>query len=259
MLYDIMCQFWVNFMSRITACKEYLSLPPNVIIKRGIGLFHVHGHVKECYPRYAPTFIRGAGMIDGEVIETLWHVLNHTASSTRAMTWFHRQEYLDAHMADSNWKKMSHIGEQKLCSSQHILRSFVVATLLRKWKACQEQVQDAEIYYDKLCARVGPASVDEYTKEEDELQRARQDDVRVMDALDVKDKDGELAEHFDSVCSIANLWGSAPGKAMMQTTLARDESKASLLQGSSAWIFIGLSLEEQQYVFTDWAVFADQS
>lgn len=49
-------------------------------------------------------------MIDGEVIETLWHVLNHTASSTRAMSWFHRQEYLDAHMADSNWKKMTRIG-----------------------------------------------------------------------------------------------------------------------------------------------------
>ena len=111
LLYDIMCQFWLNFLRRIKDCPDFLSLPPDLILKRGIGLFHVHGHVKECYPRYAPTFIRGAAMMDGEVIETLWHVLNHTASSTRAMSWYHRQEYLDAHMADSNWKKMTRIGE----------------------------------------------------------------------------------------------------------------------------------------------------
>lgn len=111
LLYDIMCQYWVNFKKRIVNYGDLLTLPDNFTIKRGIGLFHVHGHQKECYPRFAPTFIQGAGMVDGEVIETLWHTLNHTASSTRSMSWFHRQEYLDAHMADSNWKKLTKIGE----------------------------------------------------------------------------------------------------------------------------------------------------
>ena len=106
MLYDIMCQFWVNFLRRISEVPTFLSLPEGVIIKRGIGLFHVHGHVKECFPRFAPTFIPGAGNIDGEIIETLWNPLNHTASSARSMSWYHRQEYLDAHMGDSNWKKV---------------------------------------------------------------------------------------------------------------------------------------------------------
>ena len=49
-------------------------------------------------------------MVDGEIIETLWHTLNDTAGSARAMSWYHRQEYLDAHMGDSNWKKMIRIG-----------------------------------------------------------------------------------------------------------------------------------------------------
>lgn len=110
MLYDIMCQYWVHFLERIDLCFPYLTLSNTLTIRRGIGLFHVHGHVKECYPRYAPTFIRGAGQVDGEVIETLWATLNHTASSSRTMSWFHRQEYLDAHMADSNWRKLVRMG-----------------------------------------------------------------------------------------------------------------------------------------------------
>ena len=85
---------------------KYLSIPQGAVLRRGIGLFHVHGHVKECFPRYAPTFIPGAGTIDGEIVETLWSTLNHTASSARSMSLHHRQEYLDAHMGDSNWKKL---------------------------------------------------------------------------------------------------------------------------------------------------------
>ena len=106
LLYDIVCQFWVNFLSRIAQCPQLPILSPDLTIIPGIGLFHVHGHKKECYPRYAPSFIPGAGMIDGEILETLWSPLNHTASSARSMTWHSRQEYLDAHMADSNLKKL---------------------------------------------------------------------------------------------------------------------------------------------------------
>ena len=105
MLYDIMCQYWVHFLERFKQ-SPHLHLPPGLRILRGIGQFHVHGHVKQCFARYAPTFIRGAGMLAGEVIETLWSPLNHTASSARTMTWYHRQEYLDSHMGDSNWKKL---------------------------------------------------------------------------------------------------------------------------------------------------------
>ena len=123
LLYDIMCQYWVNFLSRtrkaaeIPALSNILKVREDLIIKRGIGLFHVHGHIKECYSRYAPTFIDGAGMIDGEIIETLWHILNDTATSARAMSWSHRQEYLDIHMGDSNWKKLVRIGMYQVSRS----------------------------------------------------------------------------------------------------------------------------------------------
>lgn len=105
-----MCQYWKNFLARVKQLPDFLPWSEDVRVKAGIGLFHVHGHVKECFARYAPTFIVGAGMLDGEVVETLWNPLNHTASSARAMTWHHRQEYLDAHMGDSNWLKLTGMG-----------------------------------------------------------------------------------------------------------------------------------------------------
>ena len=118
LLYDIMCQFWKNLRRRFQG-SPYLSFPEAVEILQGIGLFHVHGHKDECYARYAPTFIPGAGMVDGEVLETLWAVLNGIANSIRSQSTGHRRETLDDHMNDSNWKKLVNIGECNLNQSPH--------------------------------------------------------------------------------------------------------------------------------------------
>jgi len=103
--YDLMCQFWQN-LEKCFEGNPYLTFPQAVHILRAIGLFHVHGHVDSCYARFAPTFIPGAGMVDGEILETLWAALNKIADSTRSMSTAHRRETLDDHMNDSNWKKL---------------------------------------------------------------------------------------------------------------------------------------------------------
>ena len=108
--YDIMCQFWKNLRKRFRG-NRYLHFPSYLEIVRAIGLFHVHGHIDSCYPRYAPSFIQGAGQIDGEVIEALWVILNLIHPSTRRMSTAHRHETLDDHMNDSNWKKLVGMGE----------------------------------------------------------------------------------------------------------------------------------------------------
>jgi hypothetical protein len=113
LLYDIMCQYWTNLKRRFDG-NPYLSYPDATEILRGIGLFHVHGHKDECYARYAPTFIPGAGMVDGEVLETLWAVLNGIANSIRSQSTAHRRETLDDHMNDSNWKKLIHMGKSSI-------------------------------------------------------------------------------------------------------------------------------------------------
>jgi hypothetical protein len=107
--YDVMCQYSKNLQRRVDE-NPYLDVPEDIVLQKGIGLFHVHGHQDTCFARFAPNFIPGAGQVDGEVLETLWAPLNLVAGSTRSMSTAHRQEILDHHMKDSNWKKLCGIG-----------------------------------------------------------------------------------------------------------------------------------------------------
>lgn len=109
LIYDIMCQWWKNFRKRVEH-SPYLSIRDGLEVLRGIGDFHVRGHVSECFPRYALLFMNGIGMVDGEIVETLWSVLNETSRSSRGATLAHRSEILDDHMNHSNWKKVIGIG-----------------------------------------------------------------------------------------------------------------------------------------------------
>ena len=119
-LYDIMCQFWKNLKKRFQG-NPYLSLPEGLEVLRGIGLFHVHGHQDRCYGRFAPSFIPGAGMVDGEVLETLWAVLNGILDSIRSQSTAHRRETLDDHMNDSNWKKLILMGKCNTLSLHDVI------------------------------------------------------------------------------------------------------------------------------------------
>ena len=109
LMYDIMCQYRVNFRKRIKKSPK-LTLSKSLELRTGIGLFHIHGHQDSCLPQYLPSFISGAKQVDGEIIETLWAPLNNISRSSRGMSLAHRQEVIDAHMNHSNWKKMVRIG-----------------------------------------------------------------------------------------------------------------------------------------------------
>lgn len=104
--YDIFCQWIVHLSERISDSKGTLKLPRGADIDGGIGLFHVHGHQDQCYHRFASYFVPGAAMVDGEVLETLWSALNQISRSTRTATLPHREEVLDDHMNDNNWRKL---------------------------------------------------------------------------------------------------------------------------------------------------------
>jgi len=55
-------------------------------------------------------------VIDSEMLETLWLVINQTAQRTRGATTAHCTEILDDHMGDSNWKKTINMGQFLCCS-----------------------------------------------------------------------------------------------------------------------------------------------
>ena len=113
--YDIMCQYHRRLHIRMDQ-SPYLQLAPGLVIIPGIGLFHVHGHQVSCLARFAPTFIKGAGQVDGEIIETLWSTLNDASRCTRTATLAHRTEMLNDHMNNGNWKKLVGISELKMLS-----------------------------------------------------------------------------------------------------------------------------------------------
>jgi hypothetical protein len=108
-IYDLGCIYLIKLRVRFLD-SEYLTLPRGAI-ERAIGMFHVHDHQDSCFFRYATTFVKGAGMVDGEILETLWSTLNTISPSLRTATLAHRSEVLDDHMNDSNWKKMVSISE----------------------------------------------------------------------------------------------------------------------------------------------------
>jgi len=66
LIYDIVCQYFVHLLERIGH-----KLLPDLEIDRAIGLFHVHAHKAQCFFQYATSFIPGAGITVGEILESL--------------------------------------------------------------------------------------------------------------------------------------------------------------------------------------------
>ncbi|KAH9925040.1 uncharacterized protein BXZ73DRAFT_50156, partial [Epithele typhae] len=83
-IYDVACQYYINLRKRFARRQSYMPLPSGLLLLFGIGQFHIHGHRAQCFSRFSPNFVTGAGMQDGEVI--------------------------DDHMQYSNWLKLIRMG-----------------------------------------------------------------------------------------------------------------------------------------------------
>jgi hypothetical protein len=79
-------------------------------ITGAVGKWHLAAHIAECFPKFTLNFVKGAGEVDGEILETLWSPLDEVSGLTQAMSVAHHQEVIDANMNDSNWKKIVRIG-----------------------------------------------------------------------------------------------------------------------------------------------------
>ena len=108
--YDVACQWHKHFLARVEKSPG-LFLPDDLKVVPAIGKFHLNAHKVPCYSRFSLMFLKGAGHIDREILETLWASFNKISPSARSMTLAHRQELYDDHMRDSNWKKLVGLGE----------------------------------------------------------------------------------------------------------------------------------------------------
>ncbi|KAI0282948.1 hypothetical protein BC826DRAFT_1110445 [Russula brevipes] len=124
----------------------------------GVGIWHVYAHVNRCFGRYAPIYLKDVSLVDGEILETLWSLLNQVLESCQTMSLASREEMINFHMNDINRKKNMEM----------------IETLIQKWfKAKKLELWNREID-DILEKRItDPGIMDDFlSSAETEPQRA---------------------------------------------------------------------------------------
>ena len=202
-IYDIACQYIVHLQERIGQ-----HLPFGLDIDAAIGLFHVHAHKDQCFFQYATSFIPGAGVVAGEILESLWSTLNSISPTARTATLAHRAEMLDDHAADSNHKKT--LG--------------MVSTLCRSYRHAVDMLDHAKTYHQNLTAQAGDAVVEKWTLDIENAETDRKYDITVMDIY------------------AAKLAGTGTGTGTRDTAPGNTHTKLD------SWMELSLAVEEKQYV-----------
>lgn len=160
LIYDIACQYFVHLCDRIGT-----RLPSGLDLEGAIGLFHVHAHKDECFFRYAPSFIPGAGVVVGEILESLWSSLNAISPTARTATLAHRAEMLDDHATDSNHKKM--LG--------------MASALCKSHRTAVDMLDHAQVYFQSLTTEAGPTAVEKWEQDIKQAEQMRRFDLKAMD------------------------------------------------------------------------------
>ncbi|KAI6026681.1 hypothetical protein BKA83DRAFT_4124303 [Pisolithus microcarpus] len=212
--YDINCAYMKNLQRRVDS-SDFLHIQPALKITAGIGMWHVHGHKKECYARYSPLFIKGSGWVDGEIIETLWSTLNVVSASTRGMTSPHRQELLDFQMNDSNFMKMIRMAD----------------SLSRKLKTARASVVLAREAFDRFNKAITPIQRTNWRKQEESALLRCIHDPSVMDVFEIQLKKGIASS-------------KAPTVHAVELQLLEKSTQQGIHHGAASWIRRGLAVEE---------------
>lgn len=206
LIYDIACQYSVYIQERIG-----IQLPAGLEVDFAIGLFHVHAHKDQCFFQYATSFIPGAGIVAGEILESLWSSLNSISPTARTATLAHRAEMLDDHATDSNHKKT--LG--------------IISSLCQSHRTAVDMLDHAKTYYQNLTEEAGKTAVEKWARDIKEAEVERRDDISVMDLYFAKTIDCAPVTRHNTPGNVE----PAPG--------APDSLLAS-------WMELALSLEEKQ-------------
>ncbi|VDB96059.1 unnamed protein product [Peniophora sp. CBMAI 1063] len=150
-LYDINCQYSVHLEERFKAAGY--SWPHLQHLLLGVGVWHIYGHILECFSRFSPLYAYRCGVVDGEIVETLWSVLNEILGSCRGMSLAHREEVINFKVRDMNWKKIGKAGESfaflvpepkvtKRTAYLNKISESCAEDDLRKWDDLRKELED---------------------------------------------------------------------------------------------------------------------
>ncbi|KAH9477652.1 hypothetical protein JR316_0009878 [Psilocybe cubensis] len=199
---DVWLSIGEGYMTALGPYKEH--------IKEAISLAPRY-KLTECLYNYASTYVPGVGIIDGEILEPLWSVLNDTSRSTRSATTAHQAEVLDDHMWDSNWKKNINMA----------------ATIAAKFKRAREQSGITDQFYRGITDQQDSGLINTW---EDKISKAEADQEQ-----GVADTVGKV---------MASKVKTAAGCQEIELHLSNMELTSNGATGKAAWISSGLKLEQ---------------
>ena len=113
----------------------------------------------------------------------------------------------------------------------------------------EKETKESEKYFRDLCESVGTEKTKLWTELEEQMQIQRDEDIRVMDQLDVKDRKGtNLDLELDGRRSV-HVWVEFTKSDMTTLWVHKEfEARSKVLVGSSQWIASGIRLSEKQFV-----------
>ncbi|KAH9474718.1 hypothetical protein JR316_0013183 [Psilocybe cubensis] len=211
-IYDLGCTYLQNLEKRIAA-NPFLTKPDKLEIIRAIGLFHVHGHQDQCLYRYATNYVPGSGVVDGEILETLWAVLNLVSRSTRTASLAHRTEVLNDHMGDSNFKKMVNI----------------VSSIVSKYRRAVKYAAESSKYFSEITKITPVDAREEWLHTITACEERRQQNIAEMDYMRSTVQTGATLQEIETKLIKEDIETLTPGA-----------------DGTTAWLVSGLKIEEAQ-------------
>ena len=110
--YDIACQWSKDVKKRANELPTILNANIAVtLLTLLIPKFHLPGHGSRCQTDYSHNLTVGAARTDGEGIERNWSFMNPVATATKEMTPGGRQDTLEDHWGNMNWRKTVDLGK----------------------------------------------------------------------------------------------------------------------------------------------------
>ncbi|KIK52923.1 hypothetical protein GYMLUDRAFT_179682, partial [Collybiopsis luxurians FD-317 M1] len=112
MSYNIACQWWRNFYSRMENMPEDLRLSSKCTIQFRVPKLHLVGHTDKCRPHFSFNYTPRTGVMDGEGVEHQWAWLNAAAPSLSMMRAGGRWDVLNDYCNYWNWLKTKNLRTQ---------------------------------------------------------------------------------------------------------------------------------------------------
>ncbi|VDB99537.1 unnamed protein product [Peniophora sp. CBMAI 1063] len=166
LFYDIWCRYGVHLRERFNRTPN-VSWPEFAEVLGSVGVWHIYGHVFECYGRWSSLYARHCGIVDGEILETLWSVLNQILETCRGMSLAHREEVISMFESDSNHRKNLNM----------------VDTIAKKFEKYIAEAARREAIVAQLSACTSPENVTTWEAERLAFERDRINDSSIADTF----------------------------------------------------------------------------